>query len=63
MRDTIARIADIVADLNGTMNQISDNEELEFSVDKRLQVLETATDDLSTEVNNVVEFASETAEG
>ena len=63
MRDTIARIADIVADLNGTMNQISDNEELEFDVDKRLQVLETATDDLSTEVNNVVEFASETAEG
>ena len=63
MRDTIARIADIVADLNGTMNQIGDNEELEFDVDKRLQVLETATDDLSTEVNNVVEFASETAEG
>ena len=63
MRDTIARIADIVADLNGTMNQISDNEELEFDVGKRLQVLETATDDLSTEVNNVVEFASETAEG
>ena len=62
MRDTIARIADIVADLNGTMNQISDNEELEFDVDRRLQVLETATDDLSTEVNNVVEFASETAE-
>ena len=62
MRDTIARIADIVADLNGTMNQIGDNEELEFDVDKRLQVLETATDDLSTEVNNVVEFASETAE-
>ena len=62
MRDTIARIADIVADLNGTMNQISDNEELEFDVGKRLQVLETATDDLSTEVNNVVEFASETAE-
>lgn len=62
MRDTIARIADIVADLNGTMNQISDNEELEFSVDKRLQVLETATDDLSTEVNTTVEFAAETAE-
>ena len=62
MRDTIARIADIVADLNGTMNQISDNEELEFAVDKRLQVLETATDDLSTDVNNTVEFAAETAE-
>lgn len=62
MRDTIARLADIVADLNGTMNQISDNEELEFSVDKRLQVLETATDDLSTDVNSVVEFAAETAE-
>ena len=63
MRDTIARIADIVADLNGTMNQISDNEELEFNVDHRLQVLETATNDLGTEVNDVVEFASETAEG
>lgn len=62
MRDVIARIADIVAELNSVMNELSDNDETEFTVDKRLQVLETATDDLSTDVSQTIEFANETSE-
>ena len=63
MKDIIARLADVAADLNGVMNQVSDNDEVEFDIDKRLDVLEVVVDDLSTDVNNIVEFANETSEG
>ncbi len=62
MRDTIARIADCVADLNSVMNTVSDNETVEFDVDKRLSVLETATDDLTTDVEDAVADAKDLSE-
>lgn len=62
MKDIIARLADVIADLNGVTNQVSDNDEIEYGIDKRLDVLETVVDDLSTDVNNTIEFSDETSE-
>ena len=62
MRDTIARITDCIADLNGVINDISDNDTLEFDLDNRLRVLETGIDDLSSDVNSTVEDSSDMSE-
>ena len=61
MRDTVARITDIVADLNGVLNSISDNETLEFDVDTRLSGIETQVETLANEVEETIEFAKETS--
>ena len=61
MSNTIARITDIVADLNGVLNAISDNETLEFDVELRLDGIETGVDTLANEVEETIEFAKETS--
>ncbi|MCZ6775838.1 MAG: hypothetical protein O7D34_05220 [Ignavibacteria bacterium] len=61
MSNTIARITDIVADLNGVLNDISDNETIEFDVDDRLTTIEATVETLSNEVEETIEFSRETS--
>jgi len=61
MRDVVARIADCVVELNSIASTVSENDTVEFDVDKRLDVLEVATDDLSTDVENTIDLVKDTS--
>ena len=61
MRDIVARIADIVVDLNAAAVTVSDNDTVEFDVDKRLDVLEVVVDDLNSTIEDSLDFAKDTS--
>ena len=61
MKETIARLTDLIADLNGIVNTVSDNDEVEFDVGDRLASIETHVETLSNEVEETVSFAAETS--
>lgn len=61
MSNTVARIADIIADLNGVTNTVSENETVEFDTDDRLTKIETHVEALSNEVEETETFAKETS--
>ena len=61
MRDVVARIADCVVELNAIAQKVSENDTVEFDVDNRLNVLEVATDDLGTDVEDTIELVADTS--
>jgi len=61
MSNTVARITDLIADLNGIVNAVSENETVEFDTDDRLSKIETHVEALSNEVEETVSFADETS--
>ena len=61
MKDTLARITEIIADLNGIINSVSDNDTLEFDTDIQLSKIEVNVETLSNEVEETIEFARETS--
>ncbi len=61
MKELISRLTDIIADLNGVVNAISDNEEVEFDIDEKISAIETQVEVLSNEVEETVSFAAETS--
>jgi len=61
MNTVVARIADIVVELNAAAQTVSTNDTVEFDVDKRLSVLEVGVDDLTTEIEDAVEFNTDTS--
>ena len=61
MNTVVARIADIVVELNAAAQTVSNNDTVEFDVDKRLSVLEVGVDDLTTEIEDAVEFNTDTS--
>lgn len=62
MSTPVARITDVLVDLNQAVNVLTDNDTLEFNIDKRLDVLETVVDDLVTQIEITTEFSKDTSE-
>ena len=62
MNEVLARITEAIVALNAIASTVSDNDGVEFDVDKRLSVLETAIDDLNSDIEDAVEFSAETGE-
>lgn len=63
MKVVIGRIADIITTLNSIATKVGEHDTVEYEVDNRLNILETAADDLNTEVNMTTEAAAQMDEG
>ena len=61
MSQHVAMLTETIANLNGILNKISDNDTLEFDIDYRLGALDTVVDTLANEVEETIEFAEATS--
>jgi len=59
--EAVARINDAIVELNSCISLITANDTVEFDVEKRLDVLDVAVDDLKSDVDSTVEFTEDTS--
>lgn len=61
MNEITGRLSDVIVSLNQQIQKVQDNDTVEFDLENRLNVLETAVDDLTTDIDDTLEFAEETS--